>query len=57
MTDRERIAQLEAALAPFAKLADEIEECAGPKGNPNDWAMACKWRDLKAAREALRNKK
>ena len=48
-----RIAELEAALRPFAKLADEIEACAGPNGNPDDWAKACTWPDLVAARTAL----
>lgn len=51
---RQRIAELEAALQPFAKLADEIEECAGPNGNPDNWAKACTWPDLVTARSALR---
>lgn len=54
---RARITELEAALTPFAELADEIERCAGPNGNPRDWAMACEWRDLVEARAALRKTK
>lgn len=50
---KRRIAELEAALRPFATLANEIEACAGPNGNPDDLAKVCAWPDLVAARTAL----
>jgi hypothetical protein len=43
---------LREALAPFAKLHDEILFCAGPNDNPDNWCKSCAWPDLKRAKEA-----
>ena len=52
---KERIAELEAALRPFAALADEIERTASEAAcNHGAVVGPARWVDCKAARDALR---
>jgi hypothetical protein len=47
----QRLAEALAALEPFARLADEIEQCAAETSTkPDGWAMSCAWEDLLRAR-------
>lgn len=52
----DRMAKLEAALKPFADLADEIDFCRGDE-SPDGWAKMCTWPDLVRARDVLKDPK
>lgn len=54
LSDKRRIAQLEAALQPFAKIADEIEATASAAACDASHVVGpARWEDCKRAREAL----
>lgn len=53
-----RIWELEAALSPFADIADEIERTASEAACKTGTVVgAAKWKDCKRARDALRERK
>lgn len=52
----DRIAEIEAALRPFAVIADELEATAAENGDrPSDYVGPARWDDCKRARDALAN--